>query len=760
MATLIAAAPPPTAGLASTPPIPPARGSAFYGRATFMALVLTALLVPVLWILANQPEAPVSRAEWLLLTVSAFANVAVIAYHYLVPAHPKFLVLPGRLAVLLVHIISGSVALVAGVLACFFYSREAAIVQACAALFFHVPSAYLQVRNVFGSQAIMYPAYLLSITLHGFCAAMLLAHPDSHRWAVNTFLVFNIYTWCRVYFYLFDRMKLFASMKYTISIFAAGVTMLPSLLGSMTMLVLTGFVLAYIVLQRVLFIRTPTEYFDFVREKSREGVQAPDLASFWGGLVGRDQDERVARSYFELVDAGKQGYLDRKSLLGVLAPWGLGAAAISQFTDRLLAAGPVGFERFLKEVWSIGAVRSRGIQIVVTEQAASERDRAELVFRYADADRDGGITVSDLEALLVEWGLPVSEAARYLAHGDRDGDGRLSFDEFFTGMRPLWRFVYYEVFRAQLNRKGTDDMIGRSATAMRDKHRAGGVRRRVEHELLSRVPFLAQAKPELIADLSACLVEQSFRAGEVIFREGEAGDKFLIVSSGIVRVSRSGATLADLGTGGCVGEGALLSSEPRNATVTALRQARLFALTRASFQYLTEKYPAVREQLQALHTNRLIISRARTIQEELMEQVSFLRGADSRLVHELAAKLVTVRYLPGEVIIREGDPGESFFIIEQGETEISRGDRVIERLGVGGCFGEGALFSGQPRIATVVATVATRLFRLDKDAFTSILNTYPEVRQDLLALHASRSSHSLTAAPPEVVHLTDEPARG
>ncbi|HYP16736.1 MAG TPA: EF-hand domain-containing protein, partial [Opitutus sp.] len=412
--------------LASTAPFAPAKDPRAFLKRTVMALVLGGAMVPVFWILAQRPETPVSRAEWILLGLSAVANVAVIAYHYIVPAHPKFLMLPGRRAVLMVHIISGTVELVAGLLACFAQSRDAAIVQACAALFFHVPSAYGQIRIVFGSKAIMYPAYLLSITLHGFCAAMLLLRPDSQMWAVNTFLVFNIYTWCRIYFYIFDRMKLFTPMKYTISIFAAGVTMLPGLLGSMTMFVLTGFVITYIVLTRLLFIRTPAEYLDFVREKSREGAVGPDLSAFWSSLVDRSSDERIARAYFDSLPRDANGHVAPPALHRTLAPWGLRAQEVLVFANRLLAAGPLTFERFHHEVWSIGAVRSQAIQIVLTEQAASERDKAELVFRYANNNRDSFLTVTDLEALLVEWGLPADEATRYLVRADRDGDGRIS----------------------------------------------------------------------------------------------------------------------------------------------------------------------------------------------------------------------------------------------------------------------------------------------------------------------------------------------
>jgi hypothetical protein len=127
-----------------------------------------------------------------LVVLSTLANVIVIAYHYLIPAHPKFLMLPWRRWILRVHIVSGTIELVAGLMACFSFAPMAARVMAIAALGFHVPTAVFQTRIVFGSKAIMVPAYLLCIVTHGFCATMLLTHPESRMWAVNTFLVFNV----------------------------------------------------------------------------------------------------------------------------------------------------------------------------------------------------------------------------------------------------------------------------------------------------------------------------------------------------------------------------------------------------------------------------------------------------------------------------------------------------------------------------------------------------------------------------------------
>ncbi len=572
----------------------------FSWRTAALLLPLIGITVPAFWVFGHQPEAPIAPGTWALVVLSAIANVIVIAYHYAIPAHPKFLMLPWRRWVLRVHILSGTTELVAGLIACFSASPTAALVMGIAALFFHVPSAFFQTRIVFGSKAIMVPSYLLCIFTHAFCAGMLLANPDSKMWAVNTFLVFNVYVWCRIYYYVFDLLGLFSAEKYTIAILAAGATMIPALFGSLGFMLLVGFIGLYVVLYRVLYIRSPAEYRDFVRERARESAMQSEAAPLWNAAGA---DEPRAADYFKLLDRDRDNVLNRDELRHALAPWGLPAHATDEFADRLLAAGRVDLARFEKHVWSIGAVRNHGIRAVATERAASERDKAHLVFRHLDFNGDGALTRLELDLLLNEWGLPAGETARYLKWVNAAG-GRIEFEAFFKRMRPMWRYIYYDVFRAEYA-SSRGEMIGRSVSAIVAARKTDALRARVKRELLARVPFLSGAGDELIGDLAASVVTEKFGGGRVIFEQGSRGQHFYLVASGRVRVTRNGEIVAHLDRGGCVGEGALLTDEPRNATISAVDDTVLLSLTRESFQYLTEKYPAVRAELERLHDERV-----------------------------------------------------------------------------------------------------------------------------------------------------------
>lgn len=713
-------------------------------RTILLLAPLLLLTAPVFWLFAQTPETPTSLGIWGMVILSALANIIVIAYHYTVPAHPKFLMVPWRRWVLRVHILSGTVELVSGLIACFTGNVVAAVIMGIAALFFHVPSAFFQTRIVFGSKAIMVPSYLLCIITHAFCAGMLLTHPESRMWALNTFLVFNVYVWCRIYYYLFDVLKLFASAKYSIAILAAGATMIPALFGPMGFMLLASFVGAYVLLYRVIFVRNAAEYNDFVREKARDSAANADFSRLWSGQgLSAEQSETMARECFDRLDPQKNGELDRDTLMRALAPWGPPVAAIRSYVDKLCSAGPVDFPRFRREIWSIGAVRQHALLSLSVDRAATDREKADLVFRHLDADSDGFLEAKDLDLLLIEWGLPASETKLYLGRIQADTQGRIGFAEFLRTMEPVWRFIYHEVFKP-VAAQHDSEMIGRGVRAVSESRRSDALREHIKRDLLARVTFLQDASENLIAVLAASLVTEKHAAGAVIFQENSPGTKFHLIAAGLVRVSKHGEPLTTLGSGACFGEGSLITDQPRSATITAVQDSIIFSLTRAAFEHLTESYPAVRARLVELHETRRIDTTTRTLEKRLAQHLSFLQRAGSApLVADLARNLQPVHCARGEFLIREGEAGDRFYIVEHGSLGISRRGESLATIGTGGCVGEGALLEAGPRCASACALEDCSLLSLDRDAFQTLLAKYPAVRDDLTDLQHRRSNPGL-----------------
>jgi MFS family permease len=95
----------------------------------------------------------------------------------------------------------------------------------------------------------------------------------------------------------------------------------------------------------------------------------------------------------------------------------------------------------------------------------------------------------------------------------------------------------------------------------------------------------------------------------------------------------------------------------------------------------------------------------------------------SSLEH-LAGRLVPMRLDAGTMIVREGDAGDRFYIVAEGEVEISEQGKSISVLGAGGYFGEIALLRDVPRTATVTAKTSVVLYALDREDFLAAVTSH------------------------------------
>jgi cAMP-dependent protein kinase regulator len=95
-----------------------------------------------------------------------------------------------------------------------------------------------------------------------------------------------------------------------------------------------------------------------------------------------------------------------------------------------------------------------------------------------------------------------------------------------------------------------------------------------------------------------------------------------------------------------------------------------------------------------------------------------------------------ITFESGDIILTEGDPGDSMFMLTAGTVKAVKrnaaGRQVaVNELSEGAFFGEISILTGQPRSATVVATSHCELLELDRPTLDSIVATHPHVRQVL-----------------------------
>jgi CRP/FNR family cyclic AMP-dependent transcriptional regulator len=121
-------------------------------------------------------------------------------------------------------------------------------------------------------------------------------------------------------------------------------------------------------------------------------------------------------------------------------------------------------------------------------------------------------------------------------------------------------------------------------------------------EALRRCPLFAPCSDELLADIARQLRSRSYRRNEVIFHQGDPGDALHVITRGAVKIllpSPEGdeAIIATLRAGDFFGELALLDSEPRSATATAVEATTTLTLPRPVFRELLDSHPELRDAL-------------------------------------------------------------------------------------------------------------------------------------------------------------------
>ncbi|MBI4422519.1 MAG: cyclic nucleotide-binding domain-containing protein [Elusimicrobia bacterium] len=128
--------------------------------------------------------------------------------------------------------------------------------------------------------------------------------------------------------------------------------------------------------------------------------------------------------------------------------------------------------------------------------------------------------------------------------------------------------------------------------------------------VLRKVDFFAPMTIGQMEKVLPYILLYAYQPDETVFTQGSKGDAFYIVHTGRVAVQiKKGwfswrKTVTTLGPGDFFGEMALLSSDPRSATVATVEPTRLFVLLQADFQYILKENPAFAEEVGRIAARR------------------------------------------------------------------------------------------------------------------------------------------------------------
>jgi CRP-like cAMP-binding protein len=123
---------------------------------------------------------------------------------------------------------------------------------------------------------------------------------------------------------------------------------------------------------------------------------------------------------------------------------------------------------------------------------------------------------------------------------------------------------------------------------------------------------------------------------------------------------------------------------------------------------------------------------------ELLKRTPLLAGLNQRDLEEVGRLADEVDVPAGRVLIKEGDPGQEFYVLVDGTVRIERGGKAIRTLGPGDFFGDIALVVERPRIASAIVETDGRLLVVGHREFHSLMDRFPSIRISVLESIAHR----------------------
>jgi len=246
--------------------------------------------------------------------------------------------------------------------------------------------------------------------------------------------------------------------------------------------------------------------------------------------------------------------------------------------------------------------------------------------------------------------------------------------------------------------------------------------------LLRSVPLFISLKDKQLRKLSQKFQPKRFAPKDKIIQAGKPGTTFYVIRTGQVEVmSTRGKLLNRLGRGDYFGEAALLTNENRNATIRALTPVETLELDKKQFNRFLRKHfrreGTTRDQFQHL---------------SMLREIPIFDQFDASQLISIAEIMERVKFERRKVIFKQGETGDSFYIVESGKVNVKIDGSVRTTLETGEHFGEIALIMDCPRTATVIAQQTTILLRLRSNDFQKFLQSFDSLNYGIERIKSRR----------------------
>ncbi|NXK11734.1 KGP2 kinase, partial [Herpetotheres cachinnans] len=238
-------------------------------------------------------------------------------------------------------------------------------------------------------------------------------------------------------------------------------------------------------------------------------------------------------------------------------------------------------------------------------------------------------------------------------------------------------------------------------------------------DALNKNQFLKRLEPHQIRDMVECMYERTFQQGSYVIRQGEPGNHIFVLKEGSLEVFQQSKLLSSIPAWTAFGELAILYNCTRTASVKAITNVKTWALDREVFQNIMRVTAQTRQEQY----------------RNFLRSVSLLKNLPEDKLTKIMDCLEVEYYDKGDYVIREGEEGNTFFIIAKGKVIVTQSTadhsqpQLIKNLQKGDYFGEKALISDDVRSANVIADeYNVECLVIDRETFNQTVGTYEELQ--------------------------------
>jgi len=234
---------------------------------------------------------------------------------------------------------------------------------------------------------------------------------------------------------------------------------------------------------------------------------------------------------------------------------------------------------------------------------------------------------------------------------------------------------------------------------------------------------LDSLSPENLKEIASKLEAVELKSGDTVFSEGDRDDRHIFLQTGSVDLIKAGKSLKTIEAGTADARTAIAHLIPRNFSCVVSSDAVTFKIDAELLDMMLAWNQTSSFSVEDLSTD--------VDDDDWMMrilQTEAFRRIPPANIQAIFTSLEDIKVEAGDSIIRQGDPGDYFYIIKSGRCMVTRKmsgqDKEIKLadLGPGSTFGEEALISEAARNATIVMLSSGVLSRLSKEDFLKLLN--------------------------------------